>query len=470
MPRGTRWRPLGALLLGIFLVAIVIAPIVGDPRENLQTIVYKELSGPIINPLMGWAPWATIKKSTQPHSLVYADLTWREFEPYEGIYDFAAFEKKQQLTRWRQEGKRVVFRFVADVPGRESHIDIPDWLFEKTHGAGEFYDHDYGKGFSPDYANPIYIDWHRKAIKALGERYGKDGFFAFIELGSLGHWGEWHTYLGNIKLPPEDIRNQYVYQYVDAFPGTHLLIRRPFRIAKELGLGLYNDMTADLAGTLTWLDWIQNGGIYLPEEGSGLTSMPNGWQIAPIGGEQFPELSNEQIYDTDLEQSVQLLKMSHTTFIGPGSPYDVESGGPFQAGIDQVMATIGYRLYLVRSEMPRQVLWGNKIDIKLTLGNHGIAPIYYNWPARLYLIDEQNHILVVHPLDVDLRKILPGEFCNITFEMPVNGLKNGTYSIGIAIIDPLTGQPSVRLANENIRGDLIQFLGSFEVRKPFGRN
>ena len=106
---------------------------------------------------MGWAPWATIKKSVQPHTLIYADLTWREFEPQEGAFDFSAFEARNQLQRWSAEGKRVVFRFVLDKPGLEKHIDIPDWLFEKIGGDGDFYDTDYGMGFSPNYANQISI-------------------------------------------------------------------------------------------------------------------------------------------------------------------------------------------------------------------------------------------------------------------------------------------------------------------------
>ncbi len=54
-----------------------------------------------------------------------------------------------------------------------------------------------------------------------------------------------------------------MYHYVEAFPDTHLLMRRPFSIAQKLELGLYNDMTADLTQTSTWLDWIKNGGEFL---------------------------------------------------------------------------------------------------------------------------------------------------------------------------------------------------------------
>ncbi|HLO34237.1 MAG TPA: DUF4832 domain-containing protein [Anaerolineales bacterium] len=460
-----RKGPIIISLLGLLLLVSLAAAIIYYQEMNLQTIKYQELSGSLSNPLMGWAPWATLQQSNQPFTLVYADLTWRDFEPQEGSYDFDRFEMEKQLMRWRREGKRVVFRFVADMPGKETHLDIPDWLFNKINGRGEYYDNEYGKGFSPDYSNPVFIDSHRKAIKALGDRYGQDGFFAFIELGSLGHWGEWHTHPGLTPLPPEDIRNLYVDHYIEAFPGTYLLMRRPFSIAQRLGLGLYNDMTADVTQTNIWLGWIENGGEYLPQEVDGLSAMPNGWQKSPVGGEQTSDLSDEQIYGTHLDQTLELLKKSHTTFIGPNSPYLREKGGPLQAGLDQIMATIGYRISINQVQMPRWVLYEQYININFTFSNHGIAPMYYNWPSQIYLLDEKGNPISTHLLSMDWRKVLPGSSYEITFKMPVNHLKNGNYSIGIAILDPVTGQPAVQFANENARQDLIQYIGAFEVRR-----
>ena len=435
--------------------------------EDIQTIRYEKSSGPILNPLMGWAPWATIKESGQLHTLVYVDLTWREFEPQEGVFDFDAFEKKQQLDRWRREGKRAVFRFVADVPGNEAHMDIPDWLFERINRDGDFYDNDYGKGFSPNYSNPLFIKYHHLVIKALGNRYGKDGFFAFVELGSLGHWGEWHENAGLRQLPSENIRDLYVYDYVNAFTGIHLMMRRPFTIAQELDLGLYNDMTGSLKSTNTWLDWIKNGGDYLPNEKNTLVPMPNGWERAPVGGEQASNMSNEQMYGTDLETTLRLLKESHATFIGPGGPYKVESNSPLQDGIDQVLSTIGYRLYIDNVEMPLFIKFSGNIQIKFGFSNDGIAPFYYEWPTRIYLFDESGKTISTYPMPMDLTKILPDQDYEVSFMLPVSNLENGKYTIGFAIIDPLTDRPSVKLANENTRDDLIQEVGSFKVKWLF---
>jgi hypothetical protein len=195
--------------------------------------------------------------------------------------------------------------------------------------------------------------------------------------------------------------------------------------------------------------------------------MPDGWKKAPIGGEQAPNMSDEQVYGTNLETTLELLRESHASFVGPGGPYDSELNGPLQVGIDKAQSVIGYRLYIDKVEMPLSVNFGNNIQIKFSFSNAGIAPFYYAWPTSVFLLDEDGEILSVYPLSLDLRKIFPNEVYTVSFALPVNSLKNERYTIGFAIIDPFTGQPGVKLANENMRKDLIQVVGSFEVKRLF---
>ena len=451
------------------LLVILVTCIVLFTNRS-QAIEYAMTDEPITNPLMGWAPWATIKESEQPHTLVYADLTWRELEPEEGVYNFETFEAKNQFERWRAEGKRVVFRFVLDVPASESHLDIPNWLYEKMEGDGDFYDHEYGKGFSPNYANPILIAYHQKVIAALGERYAQDDFIAYIELGSLGHWGEWHvkSNSGIRPLPATEIRNSYVKHYLTAFPNTYLLMRRPFSIAENANIGFYNDMTADYRSTMTWLDWIQNGGAYdQTKEADALSALPNQWQIAPIGGEQTSSSNDADVYQASLSQTIELLKLSHTTFIGPNGAYEIERGGDLQDGVDQVLASIGYRLFIEKIKIPVKIHWGKQISISLAFSNGGVAPMYYNWHVFLYLFDDQNNLINVFTVDMDIRAILPDEPYNVDFTFPIGTLQNGKYSLGIAVHDPATNLPAVQFAMDNSRDDLIQMIGSFKVDKLF---
>ncbi|MEG0766916.1 MAG: DUF4832 domain-containing protein, partial [Clostridia bacterium] len=258
---------------------------------------YRPSEAALVNPYMGNLAWANdLSAHEQPFTLVYADLTWKEFEPKEGFYDFDTFEKNNNLAMWRAQGKHVVFRFVLDMPGTSAHRDIPDWLYRATGKDGKKYHISYGKGYSPNYENPLLIARHREAIAALGARYGDDPLFAFVELGSLGHWGEWHTHPKLPPMPLEDIRDAYIAPYVDAFPAAHLLFRRPFRMAETLRAGLFNDTTGALESTMTWLGWIEAGGAYNETgEPDALVPMPDAWKRAPIGGELATSMTTSQL-------------------------------------------------------------------------------------------------------------------------------------------------------------------------------
>lgn len=434
----------------------------GIPQKRL----FQPAPGPGINPLMGWAPWAAAEEINQPHTLVYADLIWREFEPQEGQYDFAAFEEENRLVFWREQGKRVVLRFVMDVPRDGVHMDIPDWLYEATRANGDHYDVAYGKGYSPDYSDPILIAAHQKVIQALGDRYGKDDFIAFIQLGSLGHWGEWHVKGDSIirPMPGQDTRDLYVSHYMEAFPDTHLLMRRPFAIAKEAHLGLYNDMTGDPDATERWLAWIAEGGEYSQTgELSALAAMPAGWHLAPIGGEQTGSLSEEVLYRDDLDRTLDLLRDSHTTFIGPGGPYDLSPENSLQAGLDKVLSTIGYRFYVSELNMPRQVVAGMRISGKLVVANDGIAPFYYPWAVWFYIMDERGEVRLSGSAGESLLGVLPDHSKVFGFSLPLETLEVGRYTLGTGIVDPMTGKPAIFMGMANSREDAIQVLGSFEI-------
>ena len=219
-------------------------------------------------------------------------------------------------------------------------------------GKRKQYDGEYGKGYSPDYNSKVFIEEHEKVIKALGEHFGKDGLISYIELGSLGHWGEWHVNYseGITRIPEEAVRNQYVIPWLEAFPGVNMLMRRSFHIAEAYGMGLYNDMTGHKESTEEWLTWIQEGGDYgQAEEKDALGSMPDFWKTAPSGGEFTSSVSMEQMLVTDLEQTVELVRKSHTTFLGPKY-----ADSQYKDGYDKVLLNMGYRLWISEAAWKRE--------------------------------------------------------------------------------------------------------------------
>ena len=101
---------------------------------------------------------------------------------------------------------------MLDYPGKSSHKDIPDWLGNEISDLGDTYNTSYGKGFSPNYQNKLLRKYYKEAVTAMGQRWGNDDFIAYIELGGLGHWGEWHVHsdAGIRQLPRKEVRKDYI--------------------------------------------------------------------------------------------------------------------------------------------------------------------------------------------------------------------------------------------------------------------
>ena len=156
-------------------------------------------------------------------------------------------------------------RIYSDYPGVNKHYDIPAWLYKEINGDGSYYTIDSELfGFSPNYNNQVFIENHKNLIEKLAQRYNNDSFISFIQLGSLGHWGEWHTEYANTSskskyFPAEDVANQYVQHYINYFPNKKLLMRYPRTIAKTKNLGLYNDMFGNKEYTDDYINSIKNG-------------------------------------------------------------------------------------------------------------------------------------------------------------------------------------------------------------------
>ena len=223
------------VLLGFGLLVIIAAGV--WMVFGRKTQIYEKTEEIFGNPLMGYAPCAWEETIGEDISLLYMDITWAELEPAEGKYDWEKIERENQTDRWREEGKHLVLRFVCDIPGEEKHMDIPQWLYDKTDHAGTWYDMEYGKGYAPDYNNEQMIQYHKRAVNALGEHFGRDGLVSYIELGSLGHWGEWHVNIsaGIQSLPEESVRERYMIPWTEAFPDSMILMRRPFSEGEHYG-------------------------------------------------------------------------------------------------------------------------------------------------------------------------------------------------------------------------------------------
>lgn len=406
---------------------------------------YPESQRVLLNPYIGNMAWGdSTSEREQPFTLVYCDATWAQLEAEKGVYDFSAWEEEYHLEHWRAEGKHVVFRLVLDRPGSKKHMDIPQWLYDEIDGDGEYYRISYGRGFTPNYANPVLMEAHARLVEALGEQYGDDPLFAYVQLGSMGHWGEWHIHDSVADMPPEDVRDAYVAPYPEAFPNAFLLMRRPFTHVVKYGTGLYNDSAGDVESTERWLRWIDEGGDFTEnDEEGGLVAMPLAWQTVPIGGELSTYHERPDYLEEDMrEDTFRLFAESHASWIGPGSFVEVERDGPLQPPLDELLTRIGYRLRV--SEMMVDTATDEAVTFRLVWENTGNAPFYFGWQPTARITSAAGEVWT-QALELNLLELLPGAPQETRFSLSAAAL-SGEYTMEVGIVNPQTGEAGVSLA------------------------
>ncbi|WP_169082079.1 DUF4832 domain-containing protein [Paenibacillus sp. PL91] len=431
------------------------------PRISFSPVETDEV---LANPYMGFSVDARYVDAKQPFRLAHANLTWSELEPIKGKFAFNEIESKYNFSYWKQKGVKLVIRVVLDYPREDAHLDIPNWLYLETGKKGVLYDTDYGKGFSPDYNQTSLIRNHEKLIAALAERYNNDPLIAFVQLGSLGHWGEWHTQNdkdARIPFPRQAVSDQYAGHYLKYFTKKPLLMRRPHAIAAKNGLGLYNDAFGKRDATVDgFLSWYTKGYTsWLTQEKQ--PAMPNFWTKAPSGGEFAEE--KKFFRDAAIEETLRQARLTHVSWMGPNAPSQEEPGSKLQANIDRFLKTIGYRFVMTKETHEASVDAGGVLNVTIDVKNRGVAPFYFRWPFELTLSDQSGQIVAVTKPDIDIRKWLPGTYsASIKLNVPAF-LPTGEYTVNAAILDLETGNPGVEFAIEGKRADGRYTLGSVIV-------
>ncbi len=440
------------------------------------------------NPYKGWVGWADtlegdVDTALAEHNLIYVDFKWSELEPEKGVYAFDALEEQYQFAKWQKNGCRMVLRFVMDNPNVVDgdpdikRMDIPQWLYDELEeenaegeGAGTFYNGDTiwqllgGCGFSPNYKSPKLLAYHEAAVKALAERYDDPSVTAYVEVGSLGHWAEFHTWpTGTGEFPDPELAQKYMQPYVDYFHNVRVGIRKPYALAAENNWGLYNDIfgvTSD-GGTPTFLEWAASGNTDMPgstEEDIAASAMPEWWRNNYSGGEFANGDFRTNALDENICAVLGQIRDSHTTWLGPCSACDFKVGDPeyetFRYNIETMVSTMGYNYGIFSMEQPEALIAGEDNELSVTWNNSGVAPVYYNCPVTFRLLDENGETVYAQEQDFDTTTWMPGRTTvKANIHVP-SDLENGTYTLNVS------------MATADERGDVIHL--SMEGEKEDG--
>lgn len=406
-----------------------------------------------------------------------------------------------QLESISGRGHQAVFRVYLDYPGRPT--GIPQFLLDGGLKVRPytFFGNNPGASVSPDYDDPKLVSALENFIKAFGKRYDGDPRIAFITVGLIGFWGEWHTwpmdgYTQETSLlkaradpteenwmPSDETQMRLLKDFDASFNATRLLLRYPMvkpgsqdaepgrripYLSTALNMGYHDDSFA--YETLYGKDWYFMGKM----EWRGALDK---WMTEPVGGELRPEIQLGIWLDSprpDTEDFSSVVDGTHASWL---IAHAIFTSGTMQPGskiYDRALAgarRLGYEFYVSGVDLP-DLKASDPFRVELHIQNTGVAPFYYNWQVQLGVLDSSKHLVSTWDTPWRIDQLLPfsGDrskfYVDWGYSKADHNLRPGNYSLLMRVVNPLPNGKMLKFANVTQDQDLNGWitLGSFNVK------
>lgn len=337
---------------------------------------------------------------------IYLRLAWGLLEPEEGRFDWSWFDGPAQ--RWIAKGKRLVLRLTTSESF--NRYATPKWVYDAGARQVPFlakYTDKYSAGpsFEPDFGDPVYLDKLDRFLAAAAARYDGDPNVDFIDIGTLGMWGEGHTWHGSNTRYGFDTLFRHLELHTRHFKRTRLVVNdnhldqdysdpRLLQYCLEHNMGIRNDSFGCFKNTICR---------------ENTRHMMNAtWMTAPtvIETTHYGD-SRDRLGGWDRDALVQAVRDMHASYFSIHW-WPREFLAAERPLIDEINRILGYRLQLREAAWPEVIHHGQPWTFTAKWANAGVAPLYEDVFPALTLKDASGGIAGVFVDEVtNLRRVLP---------------------------------------------------------------
>jgi len=401
-----------------------------------------EIDDLLANPHMGWQTFHRFANEDPaleglPSTSAYFRLYWREVEPTEGQIDFARFD--DLLAKAHAAGQKLAFRIMCVGTDREA-IHVPEWLRGKGCPGFEFqYDGAGPTRWVPDMNHRLFQEAHFRLIRELGQRYDGHPDLDIVDIGSVGLWGEWHMSGTGVEVPTWETRKAIIDAWCDAFPKTPKVMligdAEGMAYAASRSCGWRADCLGDMGGFSK--TWSHMNDFYLQQLEK--TGTQESWRVGPVAYESCWDMNKWAEEGWDIAYIFGYALNCHPSYVNNKSARIPEGTRP---EIERFLRRVGYRLVLRRLEHPESVVAGSKLQLSMQWENVGCAPPYWDYLLAARLGADGPAVVS----DISVKGWLPGgKDLSLAVEVPQETAA-GEQELSLAVVDPNTHEPAVRLA------------------------
>jgi hypothetical protein len=422
-----------------------------NPGMGIQT--FQRYNGDALNPGVKWSEEGPVQllvpPSTKPDfpgsTVAYCRWHWATLEPEQGKVKWEIIDLA--LEQAKRHGQRLAIRLMPYDPKHE----LPEWYRKSGARRANNDSAKDGKIWQPDFSDPLYYKYWSALVNDAGKRYDGHPYLDSVDISTVGYWGEgWSNY-----MPEFAVQRKLIDVYLKAFRKTPLLMNFDEPEALQYGTSHGAGWRFDCLGDMRkgWAAMLDS----YPEQ-IVRTGIQNVWQNEPVSLETcgVPESWLRSGYDVNYILS-EALRWHITTLNVKSSAIPA----PWKNEFEDFERKMGYRFALRRAEWQEEVRAGQPTGLTTWWVNEGVAPIYR--PFVLAFRFSSPERIAVLRTDADIRKWLPGD---ALFEDPLfvpEDLPAGNYEFSVALLDPITLQPGIRLAIEGRGNDGWYGLGKIRV-------
>ena len=336
------------------------------PAANVVVAANNPLRGMMTSP--SWVSYNQ-QNPNMPTSMDYYYIGLDTTMKGNNVFDWTTLEQK--FNQSASQNRHAIICFILDYPEQANYV--PQFLIDA--GLKQTTYTDFGGGKSPDYTSPILLTALEQFITAFGANYDGDSRLAFIQIGLLGFWGEWHTYPHETWIP-DSTKDSVSQWFDDAFDVTPLQVRYAHPSASTHKYGFHDDSFAHstLSDTTGWFFW--------PEVQAMTPDYTNFWKEAVMGGELRPELQATAFSSTfpdpnnEFEQDFDLcVDTTHATYMLNNYAFSTGYSG---SDLTRALASANRMGYQFRvSEVVASTNAAGTVDLDIQIMQAGVAPFYY---------------------------------------------------------------------------------------------
>jgi hypothetical protein len=372
---------------------------------------------------------------------IYLRLAWSYLEPEEGVYNWQVIDSI--INRWVGWGHTISFRITC----KETEIvyATPEWV-RKAGARGKFIDHpDLDiKAWAPDYDDPVFLEKLENFHEAFAARYDGKSWVEYIDIGSLGEWGEGHTAFSGWKDIPVEIVKKHIDIFKHCYKHSVLIISDDFVGQRD---------TDDGSDYAIYHYCIENGIGFRDDSANVLWYKSLGFGPSCI---RSPELYSKVykripvVLESDHYGDVVRYKMwyggiglekaiheTHATFVGfHYYPHEWLKDNYILAC--RLANLSGYWYFPKFAMMPDTIRTSTSRNyIRLTWENHGVAPAYHQYKLYVKLVNKSNGKTFIQQLtESDNRTWQPDEIVAEQYNINLdNNLIAGKCDILIGMRD-----------------------------------